>query len=124
MPAKDDALFKISKFEQHDGLVGATLEIDKDCDVFTGHFPGQPVVPGACMLQIVKEVQEIALGTPLRLKKAEYLKFITMINPENTPSVEMDITYKVVSEGHIRVTAKLTNGAVVYFKFQGTFIPE
>lgn len=76
------------------------------------------------MLQIVKEVVAAALNTSLRLEKAEHLKFITMIDPENTPSVELDITYKVVSERRIVVTAKLTHEAVVYFKFQGTFTQE
>ncbi|MDR3697630.1 hypothetical protein [Mucilaginibacter sp.] len=120
----NDALFRISKIEQHDNIISATLDINKDCDIFKGHFPGQAVVPGACMLQIVKEVLEEASGTPLRLKKAEYLKFIAMIDPETTPSANLDIAYKSVSEGHICITAKLTKGAVVCFKFQGTFIAE
>lgn len=124
MPAKNDALFKISKLEHNDGVIAATLDIDEDCDIFKGHFPGHPVVPGACMLQIVKDVLEVALDTSLRLKKAEHLKFITMIDPENTTSVDLDITYKFVTEGQISVTAKLITGEVVYFKFQGTFIVQ
>ncbi|BAU54308.1 3-hydroxyacyl-ACP dehydratase [Mucilaginibacter gotjawali] len=118
----NDALFGISKIEQHYNAISATIDINKDCDIFNGHFPGQPVIPGACMLQIVKEVLEQALGTPLRLKKAEHLKFLTMIDPETTPSANLDVAYKSVSEGHICITAKLVKGAVVCFKFQGTFI--
>jgi 3-hydroxyacyl-[acyl-carrier-protein] dehydratase len=124
MPTKNDALFRISKIEHHDNLISATLNINKDCDILNGHFPGQPVIPGACMLQIVKEVLENTLDTSLRLKKAEYLKFISMIDPEKIHSVHLDISYKFIDEDSLNVTAKLITGEVVCFKFQGTFIRE
>jgi len=69
MPGKNDGLFKISKLEHQEGVISAVLDINKDCDIFNGHFPGHPVVPGACMLQIVKEVLEKALETSLTVKK-------------------------------------------------------
>ncbi len=122
MPVKNDALFKISKLEHNDNVIIASLDINKDCDIFKGHFPGHPVVPGACMLQIVKEVLEEALGIPLRLKKAEHLKFICMIDPTITPLVALDIAYKIVGDGDISVVAKITTGETVNFKFQGAFI--
>ena len=118
----NNALFKISKLERHDGVLKAVLAINKDCLIFKGHFPGQPVLPGACMLQIVKEVLEKALGACLRLKKAEYLKFMLVIGPESTSSVNLDIVHKELAESQIKITARLTNAELVYFKFQGTFL--
>ena len=122
MPVKNDALFKISKLEHSEGTVIATLDINKDCEIFKGHFPGHPVVPGACMLQIVKEVLEEALDASLRLKKADHLKFISMIDPGNTLAVALDMAYKILEDGDISVVAKLMNGEVVCFKFQGRFV--
>ncbi len=121
MQVEKDALFNIRKLEHNDNIITATLDINKDCNIFKGHFPGHPVVPGACMLQIVKEVLEEALGASLRLKKAEHLKFINMIDPEITPSVALDMAYKIFEEGDISVVAKILNGEVVCFKFQGRF---
>jgi 3-hydroxyacyl-[acyl-carrier-protein] dehydratase len=122
MPVKNDVLFNISKLEHNDGAISAMLDINKDCDIFKGHFPGHPVVPGACMLQIVKEVLEEALEVSIRLKKADHLKFISMIDPGNTLAVQLDIAYKIVEEGDVSVTAKLMSGEVVCFKFQGRFL--
>ena len=122
MPVKNDALFKISKLEHSDGVISAILDINKDCEIFKGHFPGHPIVPGACMLQIVKEVLEEAMHASLRLKKADHLKFISMIDPGNTLAVQLDIAYKIVEEGDVSVTAKLMSGEVVCFKFQGRFL--
>jgi len=122
MPVKNDALFKICKLEHGDDAISAMLDINKDCEIFKGHFPGHPVVPGACMLQIVKEVLEESLEVSLRLKKADHLKFISMIDPGNTLTVLLDITYKIAEEGDISVIAKLMSIEVVCFKFQGSFI--
>jgi 3-hydroxyacyl-[acyl-carrier-protein] dehydratase len=121
MQIDNDSLFRINKLEQKDGTISAILGINKDCDIFMGHFPGQPVVPGACMLQIVKDVLEKGLNTPLLLKKADHLKFMVMIDPQGTQTVVLDIAYKFIEEGDINVTAKLVNGDVVCFKFQGRF---
>ena len=133
MSGVNNTLFKISKQEHRDNLarlndavgqVHASLEINKDSDILKGHFPGQPVIPGACMLQIVKEVLEDALAASMRLKKADHLKFIVMIDPATTHTVLLDLAYKVVTEDSLNVTAKIVNGEVVCFKFQGTFIRE
>ena len=121
MQPENEALFTISELEHHDGVVNATLAVNKDCEIFKGHFPEHPVVPGACMLQIVKEVLEEALDISLLLKKANHLKFICMIDPGDTQAVDLDIVYKAVEED-IEVTAKLSNGEVVCFKFQGRFV--
>jgi len=122
MRDKTDALFKITKLEHSDSVISATLDINKDCDIFNGHFPDHPVVPGACMLQIVKEVLEDALNTTLQLKKADYLKFMAMIDPGNTQQVLLDLAYKFDEEGDINVVAKLMAGEVICFKLQGRFM--
>jgi 3-hydroxyacyl-[acyl-carrier-protein] dehydratase len=121
MPPKNDALFTISNLAHQEGSINAVLDINKHCDIFKGHFPGQSVVPGACMLQIVKEVLETALNTSLRLKKADHLKFMAMIDPGSTQTVDLDIAYKFI-ESDINVAAKLMNGEVVCFKLQGSFV--
>ena len=121
MPAKNDDLFKISKVVHNDNIISARLGINKASDIFNGHFPGHPVVPGACMLQIVKEVLEKALDTSLLLKKADHLKFMVMIDPGNTQAVDLEVSYKFVEDAYT-VTAKLMSAEVVCFKFQGSFV--
>jgi 3-hydroxyacyl-[acyl-carrier-protein] dehydratase len=114
-------IFTITKIEHQSNLVHASLDVNKDSEIFKGHFPGQPVVPGACMLQIVKDVLETALNIPLVLKKAGHLKFISMIDPRVARELQMEISYKL-GEEEIIATASLICDAVVCFKFQGSFI--
>jgi 3-hydroxyacyl-[acyl-carrier-protein] dehydratase len=123
MPVKNGSLFKIGKLEHHESTIHASLNINKDSDIFSGHFPGHPVVPGACMLQIVKDVLETGLSISICLKKADYLKFMMIIDPQNTQAAQLDLSYKFVDGDLIIVNAKLITGDIVCFKFQGAWIP-
>jgi 3-hydroxyacyl-[acyl-carrier-protein] dehydratase len=122
MAATNNDLFGIGKIAHDDGVISATLNINPDSEILKGHFPGHPVVPGACMLQIVKEVLEDALGNTVRLKKADQLKFMMMIDPTSTLAVQLDISYQYTDGDVIGVTAKLSNPDAVYFKFLGSFV--
>lgn len=115
-------LFSIEKISHEDGIIRATLGINSNSEILKGHFPGHPVVPGACMLQITKEILESVLQTSLRLKKADQLKFMTMIDPADTPNVELDISYKHPEDNCIVVNAKLCSADTVYFKLQGSLV--
>ena len=61
----------------------ALLSLNAQHRIFEGHFPGHPVVPGVCLMQMVQEVTGIALGGEnLGLARAvDQLKFIALIEP-------------------------------------------
>lgn len=120
MESVNDDLFSIDKLEHIGNLIKAELSINSASSIFKGHFPGQPVVPGACMLQTVKEVLENTFKQPLQLQKANNLKFINMIDPLRFSSVQLEITYRI--ENDLNITAKLITSEIVFFKFQGIFI--
>ena len=54
-------------------------------DVFVGHFPGQPVVPGVCTTAITKALLEKAIGMKLRMSEAKQIKFLQLLTPEVQP---------------------------------------
>jgi len=110
-----DEIFRVDKLDHSDNLIKADISINPKSLIFKGHFPGQPIVPGACMLQVVKEVLEDALGQSLQIHKAGNLKFIAMIDPLKTASVQLEITYKFSNDA-VSITGKLSNGEQVCFK--------
>jgi len=116
---KDD-LFIVDSLIHTDGIIKAGLSINPGSSIFKGHFPGRPVVPGACMLQLVKDVLESALGYSVQLKKAGGLKFIGMIVPAAANAILLEIGYKLIVD-EINVNAKLVDGDRVCFKFHGSF---
>ena len=115
-----DSLFKILSLDQHEHTTNAVLELNAANDIFKGHFPGQPVLPGACMLQMLKEILETGIGQSLVLKKAASMKFISMVDPAVNNTLRLNINYSSADD-ELKVTASMLLGDVVCFKFQGLF---
>lgn len=118
-----DPIFKILSINSTEGLISAALAVDINHEIFNGHFPEQPVVPGACMVQLVKDVLEKRLGKTLQLKIANNLKFLELINPQVTTNLQLQLAYTIEDE-LIKVNGDLVVEDVVYFKFQGVFGPS
>jgi 3-hydroxyacyl-[acyl-carrier-protein] dehydratase len=116
-----EPLFKILATDHQDNTIHAVLDIDRDNKILEGHFPGQPVVPGACMLQLVKDTLADTLNKSIRLLKADNIKFLSLIDPGTMQSLQLEITYQQ-NENDIQVTANLNAGEVVCMKLQGVFL--
>ncbi len=75
-----------------------TIRLNPAHAIFRGHFPSNPVTPGVCMLQIIKELAEQKEASSLQLKKATNVKFLAVINPEKTPDLVIQNTYKYTAD--------------------------
>ena len=117
----NSSVFKISSINSTEGLISAALEIEVDHEIFNGHFPDQPVVPGACMVQLVKDVLEQKLDATLHLKIANNLKFLNLVNPQETTALHLQLNY-ITEDDQLKVNGELIAEDVVYFKFQGVFV--
>ncbi|WP_160138043.1 3-hydroxyacyl-ACP dehydratase [Chryseobacterium sp. c4a] len=87
--------YTLTSYEKaENGSFIAYIHLNKDHDIFKGHFPGNPVTPGVCMMQIIKELTEEFTGSKLFLKSASNVKFMAIINPFETPDLklQLDIT--------------------------------
>lgn len=105
-------------------MIHATLLINENNEIFEGHFPGQPVLPGACMLQILKEVFEETHNRQYILRKADQIKFLTLIDPRVTTILQLNISYKPADNNTIYVTADMISEGTIFFKFKGYFVNE
>ncbi len=114
------SLFTIVSTQSENNAVILELTLQDRHPVFEGHFPGRPVVPGACLLQLVKEIMQLITGHELQLLKAHQLKFITLIEPGRTGILKMTLKYQ--TEGTtVSATGILYNNAEVCFKFNELF---
>lgn len=104
-----------------DNAVKTTLELNAAHKIFEGHFPQHPVVPGVCMMQMVKEVVESVIGKETNLSKADNIKFLTMIDPRENKLLQLDYKFTIPEEGKISIDAQLLNSTTVFFKFKGIF---
>lgn len=59
--------------------------------IYQAHFPGEPVTPGVCIIQVAKELLEDALGKTLTLVKVKNVKFLSVISPLQSISLNYHI---------------------------------
>lgn len=118
-----DNLFFIEDWKMEEGTIYSEIRMDKRHEVFQGHFPGQPVLPGVTMIQLSKELMEKHLGFPLKLNKSKQVKFLRVINPEENDKVKAEIQFlDSEKEQEFNVSASLfsVEGNPV-FKMQAVF---
>lgn len=100
--------------------LSAVIHINPEHEIFKGHFPGKPVVPGVCMIQMVKELLENHLGNPLLFQKGNQIKFLQLLVPVKDENVEVNISWKETETG-FQTTADFKKEGVVIFKLSGVF---
>ncbi|KJD32115.1 3-hydroxyacyl-ACP dehydratase [Tamlana nanhaiensis] len=83
--------YKINSLQTENEQTIALVTINKDHEVFKGHFPGNPVTPGVCIMQIVKDITSQVVGKLLFMASSSNVKFMEIINPEVTPDLEFTL---------------------------------
>jgi 3-hydroxyacyl-[acyl-carrier-protein] dehydratase len=98
-----------------------TIQLNKAHKIFEGHFPNSPITPGACTLQIVKELIELNTENSLMLSKASNIKFIAVIDPLINDVVEYQISYKMV-ENSLQTNATILQNNTPICKISGSYL--
>lgn len=99
----------------------AFVFLNKDSDIFKGHFPGNPVTPGVCMMQIIKELTEDILGVNLFMTNSSNVKFMALINPEKNPKLKLDLEINSTDENVIKVKNTTMFDETVALKLTNTY---
>ena len=103
-----------------DGTLTARVHLRFPHPIFDGHFPGRPVLPGACLVQLVEELVASVAGAEMRLFRAGPVKFIAVIDPLRDRSIVMKLQF--TADGLI--TAEGINAGSTCFRFKGVFRGE
>lgn len=67
-----------------------TLKINKDHEIYKGHFPGRPVTPGVVLMQLFKEEAERIFDKKLQLVRADNVKFTAVFDPTQDNELILD----------------------------------
>ena len=89
-----------------------------DCSVYAGHFPGEPIAPGVCNIQMLKECLETVLGHSVLLDTIQQCRFTTLITPIAYPEPEIRICLLKREEGRVKFKATLGKGEAVYLELK------
>lgn len=84
------------------------LQLHPEHVIYQAHFPGQPITPGVCIVQMGKELLEDYLAqmpdkpwngsVNLQVVKVKNVKFLSVISPDESLEITYQIGKIVISE--------------------------
>ncbi len=113
---RNDFYTILSKNTISENSFSATISINEKHDIFNGHFPQNPVVPGVCMLQMVKDLLEDELQKTVHLKSIGNVKFTAVVNPTQNPTLDIKITYENIEGKSYKINSIISSKEVVFLK--------
>ena len=90
----------LSEEKTSDSKYIITILVNEKHEIFKGHFPGNPIMPGVCMIQIIKELTEKITQETLMIQTLANVKFMALINPENNPELRLELDI-ILTDDHL-----------------------
>lgn len=81
-----DSFFYITAEESSEQGFQYQLSLNAEHTIYQAHFPGNPITPGVCLLQIATELLELHEGVRLQLHTADAIKFRKPVTPDMRPT--------------------------------------
>ncbi|MBT7320037.1 MAG: 3-hydroxyacyl-ACP dehydratase [Flavobacteriaceae bacterium] len=117
--------YKIQTINQvDDNTIHVSILLNKNHDIFNGHFPNNPITPGVCMIQAIKEIAQTQVNSLLFIHKISNVKFTALINPNVNPDLILELS--LINENNtikLKNITKFTDGTIA-LKCNGTFVKK
>ena len=90
--------------------------------VFSGHFPSKPILPGVCMVDIIRDIARRVIDDSLVLAEASNIKFTSVVDPVADSVISADFSYAPGDDGSFLVKSTMYNAGKPCMKFSGRFV--
>lgn len=78
--------FKVLAQESLENGFRCQVSLNAEHTIYQAHFPGNPITPGVCLLQMATELLEQHYGERLQLHTADAIKFRKPVTPDMRPT--------------------------------------
>lgn len=96
-------------------------ELKADCDVYTGHFPGKPVSPGVCNIEMIRECAEMLVGQDLLIDTIKQCRLTAVASPAVCPKVDVRVMVaRVEGTDSYNIVASIADASTSYMEMKGT----
>lgn len=83
------------------------IELLPNSIIYKAHFPGHPITPGVCIVQIATELLLEFMHKNLVLKTIANAKFLSIINPEEDKEVIFNIKKLTIDETEKKISVSI-----------------
>jgi len=108
----NDYLYYVSASHFENGRGSGVISLNPECAVYSGHFAGMPVTPGACLTKIAEELISGSCRE-LRLCSIKEMKFLSIIIPDQSKEIKYEFSLSDPCSGLIRVDFNFCMGEVL-----------
>lgn len=119
-----DNLFLTQSITETDGGFEAVVHCNPDHAVYKSHFPGNPITPGACMLQEAGVLMQEKMGRPLYLKTSKNIKYLSLLIPAEGKEIKYVFSRIVKDETECKAQVTIADENNVYTKMSLTYCYE
>lgn len=113
----DNRFYKLTKEERAKQEARYVVSILPDCNVYEGHFPGNPVCPGVCNIQTIKECAERLVGQSLTITTIKQCRLTAIATPQVSPEVTVTVN-ATENEGGYLITANIRDEKQEYMSLK------
>jgi len=117
-----DNFFKIKNFIKTEAGFDFMIELNPEHFIYQAHFPENPITPGVCMIQIIKELLIEISHCNLFLKKIYNVKFLNIINPLRNKEVIFSISFLMKEKDTYKVNVIVYQNDTRFAKLSMWFI--
>ena len=113
-----NSLYTIQGVAREGTSVSYDLLLNAGHTIYQAHFPNEPITPGVCILQILRELLEEHTGKQYEITKVKNVKYLSILSPVKTPQVTfvIDKMNDGVTTGSMMVQAHVQANDVMITK--------
>ncbi|MGA2670272.1 MAG: 3-hydroxyacyl-ACP dehydratase FabZ [Dehalococcoidia bacterium] len=132
IPHRPPFLFVDRIVELSGTKIKTAKDVKPDDPVFQGHYPGQPIMPGALICESIFQTGAILLskmmggmkgGIPV-LTRINNAKFKSIVKPDSTMDIEAELVEKVSNAYFMKGKASVAGKVSVTVEFTVTLAKE
>ena len=86
--------YTLEKTESTENSYIFRVALNTSHEIYKAHFPGNPITPGVCLLQMALELLNVQFDEQFRMVEAKNIKYLKIINPLENPKIDFNIDYK------------------------------
>ena len=111
-----DTFFTINSFVDSENGRTYHISLNGSHPIFLAHFAGNPIIPGACIVQLIKELSADFFDNFFFISAVKNMKFLHSISPLDSPEISVQLSFTKLENEHCVVAAVLKNDEKIFTK--------
>lgn len=111
-----DDLFQILTEEIEDNRALFAIRLNREHSIYSGHFPGDPITPGVCVVQIATDLFSHLMKKECTLITAKNVKFLNIIKPTEHDTINYELNWEKTENESYKVKVVVKAEDVVFSK--------